>query len=106
MSDANPGQTATTKRKITMKAVILTTKHRGVFFGFLPADADDTQTTLRLERAKMAIRWGTTGGVLQLAGTGPTEKSKIGTEAPSILLHDITSVIGCSDEAVAKWAQT
>lgn len=86
-----------------VKNVLVTTKHRGVFFGQVPEDADLTATTMRLENARMAIRWGTTQGVAELASRGPGAKSKIGARATIEALHDITAVWGVSEEAAEKW---
>lgn len=86
-----------------MKAIIVTTQHRGVFFGLAPEDQDLTARTMSLKDARMAIYWGTTNGIAELAATGPTSKSKIGSPADLIALHDITAVFAVSDEARAKW---
>ena len=83
--------------------ILVTTKHRGVFFGQVADDADLTNTTLRLEHARCAIYWGTKGGVAELAKTGPTAKSRIGTSATILALHDITAVFAVTDEASNKW---
>lgn len=88
-----------------MKAVLVTTKHRGVFFGFVEDDADLGASTQRLERARCAIRWGTTGGVAELAKVGPNAKSKVGDEATIEALHDITAVWSVTDAAVKAWTQ-
>jgi len=86
-----------------MKAVILTTEHRGVFFGYAEEDADLTKTTLGLKGAKMAIRWHTEKGIGQLAHTGPTEKSIIGAPADIPVIHKITAVFLVTPEAEEKW---
>lgn len=81
-------------------AVIVTTKHRGVFFGHLVEDQRPQRVSL--EGARCAIRFGTTGGFMQLAATGPTPNTKAGP-AVDCDLEDITSVTRCSPEAVAAW---
>lgn len=86
-----------------MKSILVTTKHRGVFAGLVPDDQDMTATTMRLEHARMAIRWGTTGGVAQLAESGPTANSKIGAPATIEALHDITAVWNVTDSAWKGW---
>lgn len=86
-----------------MKSVLVTTKHRGVFYGRVPDDQDMTAGTMGLQGARMAIQWGTTRGVAQLAETGPTNSSKIGAPADILALHDITAVWAVTDEAAAKW---
>jgi len=84
------------------QAVIVTTKHRGVFFGYIDP-AKLTSTTVALSDARMAIRWGTTQGVQQLAATGPTADSKVGAKCDIPVLHDVTAVFAVSSEAQAKW---
>lgn len=86
------------------KHVIITTSHRGVFFGRLLAhDAD--KHTATLADCRMAIYWGTTRGLFELANTGPTEKSKISAPAPEIVLNAVTAVIDCTDDAVTAWTR-
>ena len=87
-----------------LKPVILCTQHRGVFFGFITQGTDLTQRTLTdIKGARMAIYWGTDRGVMQLAESGPTSKSKIGAAATIDVLHDITAVFAVSPEAAKKW---
>lgn len=86
-----------------MKAILVTTEHRGVFFGNVEDDQDLSAKTLALKGARCAIYWGTTRGVAQLAETGPTEKSKIGAVADIEALHDITAVWACTGAAAEAW---
>lgn len=83
--------------------VLVTTSHRGVFAGLVPADQDMTARTLSLRSAKMAIRWGTTKGVMQLAETGPTGNSKISATADIPCLHDVTAIFRITEKAWDKW---
>ena len=86
-----------------MKAVLVTTAHRGVFAGLIDADQDLSETDMPLKQARMAIKFGTTRGVMQLAYSGPTEQSKISAVADIPMLHDITAIFAITDEAWAKW---
>lgn len=86
-----------------MKAILVTTKHRGVFAGLVPDDQDMDARTMRMEEARMAIYWGTTRGIAELADTGPTDKSRIGAPATLEALHDITAVWEIKPEAWEKW---
>lgn len=88
----------------TLTPVLVTTAHRGVFAGLIPADQDLAAKAMPLKSAKMAIYWGTTKGVMELAETGPTHKSKISAAADIPMLHDITAIFAISDAAWAKWA--
>lgn len=90
---------AKTATKPAARPVIVCTSHRGVFFGF--ADSTDGDV-IRLAGARMAIRWGTTEGVMQLAHTGPTSASKVSAPA-DIEVRGITAVFEVSPEALAKW---
>lgn len=85
-----------------MRAIV-TTKHRGVFAGEIADDQDLTATAMPLKGARMAIRFGTTRGLLQLAESGPTGNSKISAPADIPMLHDITAVFAITDEAWSKW---
>lgn len=86
-----------------MKPVLVTTQHRGVFAGLVPDDQDMTARTLALTGGKIAIYWGTTRGVMQLAETGPTSKSRISASADIPALHDITAIFSITDKAWEKW---
>jgi hypothetical protein len=87
-------QTATKERP-----VIVTTEHRGVFFGYAQ---DTTGPTINLRGARMAIRFGTTRGLMELAETGPTPNSKISARA-DMEARKITAVFEVAPEAVEKW---
>lgn len=87
-----------TKKK--EKAVLVTTAHRGVFFGY----ATDTKgSTIELKSARNCVYWSSdVHGFIGLASTGPSKSCKIGPAA-DIELRDITSVVSVTDEAVKKW---
>lgn len=88
-----------------MKNILITTQHRGVFFAQVEDNTDLTLKTMtNLKNCRMAIYWGTTKGVMQLASDGPTSSSKIGAPAGVDVMHDITAVFSVSDNAAAKWA--
>lgn len=89
-----------------MKAVLITTQHRGVFAGLIPDDQDITAKAMPLKEARMAIRFGTTKGVMELAETGPTERSRISALADVPMLHDITALFAITDTAWKKWQQS
>lgn len=81
------------------RPVIICTSHRGVFFGYATSTVGDA---IHLRSARMAIYWGTTRGVMELAETGPTAKSRISARA-DIEVRSITAVFEVSPAAVAKW---
>jgi len=82
------------------RAVIVTTEHRGVFFGY----ADDTDgDVIKLRAARNCVYWSTSvRGFMGLAANGPDKQSKVGPAA-DIEVRKITSVIECTPEAVAAW---
>ena len=86
-----------------MKHILVTTKHRGVFAGEITDDQDLSAERMPLKNARMAIRFGTTRGVMELAETGPTNKSLISARADVPMLHDITALFLITPEAWRKW---
>ena len=86
----------------TKKPVMICTVHRGVFFGYLEQERDSGKT-VDISAARCAIQFGTTAGVFELAGTGPTSRSKIGCRAPLVTLYDVTAVIHCTPVATKAW---
>ena len=81
------------------RPVIVCTAHKGVFYGL----AEDTSgDVIHLKRARMAIYFGTTRGVMELAETGPTPKSKISARA-DIEVRQITAVFEVTPEAAEAW---
>ena len=85
--------------KRTLRPVIVCTEHRGVFFGLA---SDTSGDPIRLKDARMAIYWGTTKGVMQLAESGPTSTSKISAKA-DFEVRKITAIFEVSPEAAEKW---
>ena len=82
------------------RAVIVTTQHRGVFFGY----ATDTDgAIIKLRAARNCLFWDkAVKGFLGLASTGPIGQCRVGPAA-NIDLRDITSVIECTVDAVKAW---
>ena len=87
---------ATTKER----AVLVTTAHRGVFFGY----ATDTEgETIKLRAARLCVYWAADcKGFMGLASMGPSANCRIGPPA-DIELRNITAVCEVSADAVAKW---
>ena len=90
------------KKKSSSKdrPVIVTTAHRGVFFGY----TEDTEgETIRLKRSRLCIYWSRdVKGFMGLASSGPTAGCRIGPSA-DITLRNITAVIEVSPGAVKAW---
>lgn len=88
------------KKAGSERAVVVTTQHRGVFFGYAAETGGDT---IKLRAARNCVYWSTdVRGFMGLAATGPTRNCKIGPSA-DIDLRNITSVMECTPEAVAAW---
>ena len=84
-----------------MQALVVTTQHRGVFFGYGEPTADKT---IRLEKVRMCVYWSAgLKGVLGLAVTGPKADCKVGPAIPAMTLQDVTGVMECTPEAVEAW---
>lgn len=86
--------------KNKLRPVLVTTVHRGVFFGY----ANDTDgNTIALKDARNCIYWSADcKGFMGLAANGPTTGCRIGPKA-DITVRNITSVSEVTPEAVAKW---
>ena len=86
--------------KIKERAVVVTTEHRGVFFGY----ADDTDgEAIKLRAARNCIYWPAENkGFMGLAAMGPVKGARIGPAA-DITLRKITSVIECTADAAKAW---
>ena len=82
------------------RAVLVTTQHRGVFFGY----ATDTHgATIALRAARCCIYWPAGNkGFLGLAAQGPQSGARVGPAA-DLELRDITCVAECTPEAVKAW---
>lgn len=80
--------------------VLVTTAHRGVFFGWA---TDLEGKTLKLRAARNCVYWSAdVKGFLGLAATGPSSSCKVGPPA-DITLHEVTCVALCTPEAVKAW---
>lgn len=88
-----------------MKNVLITTAHKGVFAGQINRNQDIKAKTMAVKNAYMAIYFGTSNGVMELAHTGPTGKSKISAPADIEALHDITAIFTITDKAWEKWQE-
>lgn len=90
----------TTKKNGKERAVLVTTAHRGVFFGYaIKTDGDN----IHLKRARNCIYWSQdVKGFLGLAATGPSSSCRIGPPA-DIDLRNVTCVAEVTPDAVKAW---
>lgn len=99
--------TKTVTKTGTERPVIVTTAHRGVFFGYA-TDVDGE--TIALKRSRNVVYWSTdVQGFMGLAATGPTSSCRVGPAA-DIVLRNITAVLAVTPRAVkafglAGWGQ-
>lgn len=81
-------------------AVLVTTSHRGVFFGYA---TDIDGATISLRSGRNCLYWSSdVKGFAGLAATGPSRSCRVGP-AVDIQLRDITSVSLCTPEAAKAW---
>jgi hypothetical protein len=84
------------------RGVLVTTEHRGVFFGYLVGEP--SKEKVLLEKARNCIYWdASTHGFVGLAERGPGRECKVGPAAPTLTLFGITSVAECTAEATEAW---
>ena len=82
------------------RPVIVTTAHRGVFFGYATKTDGETIT---LKRSRLCVYWSSdVRGFMGLAANGPSATCRIGPPA-DITLRNITAVLDVTPAAVAKW---
>jgi hypothetical protein len=92
--------TAAKKNGATERPVLVTTEHRGVFFGYAGETRGDR---IDLKRARLCVYWSPAmHGFMGLASAGPDKACKVGPPA-DIELRAITSVVEVSPEAVERW---
>ncbi len=96
--------------------VIVTTAHRGVFFGevvsySLPSEVinpDGTRvvkgSTIELKDSRVIVYWpAEVRGFVGLAYTGPLKGSRVSPPAPVAHYTDVTGLLVCTPEAVKAW---
>jgi len=84
------------------RPVIVTTAHRGVFFGYT---ADGDGEIVKLSRARNCLYWSAdVKGFMGLAATGPSASCRVGPAA-DIQLRNVTAVLEVTPEAAARWEQ-
>jgi hypothetical protein len=85
------------------RAVLVTTSHRGVFFGYAGDNYKPGDSIVHLRAARNVIYWPTSNhGFLGLAAMGPKADARVGPPA-DIELRDITCVAQCTAEAADKF---
>ena len=91
---------ATKRQAQAARPVIITTAHRGVFFGYTD---DATGEQIALTRSRLCIYWSAdVQGFMGLAAKGPTKSCRIGPPA-DITLRNITAVLEVTPDAEQAW---
>jgi hypothetical protein len=82
------------------RAVLVTTVHKGIFFGYA---TETGGATIKLRAARNCISWpASQRGFMGLASSGPLDGARVGPAA-DIELRDITAVVECTQSAVENW---
>lgn len=82
------------------RAVLVTTSHRGVFFGYA---TDTSGEVIQLKRARLCVYWtADLRGFMGLASYGPSSSCRIGPAA-DMEVRAVTAVIEVSPEAIIQW---
>jgi len=85
-----------------MKACIITTEYRGVFFGYVPDD-QELADIMTLHTARNVIYWPSKQGGFMGLARGPEDGARIGAMVETITLTKVTSMMPVSKEAAEKW---
>ena len=84
--------------------LVVTTQHRGVFFGY---GLQTTKKIIRIEKARMAVSWTSDlKGIMGLADIGPSRSCRVSMAIPAITLQDVTSIMEASPEAAKAWEKS
>jgi hypothetical protein len=96
----NAKKTAQKSTATKPRPVLVTTEHRGVFFGYA---VRTDGPTIKLKSARLCLYWEQAiKGFMGLASNGPSAKCRIGPAA-DIELRAITAVAEVTPTAALKW---
>jgi len=85
------------------RPVVITTQHRGVFFGYMAKPLGEDKTA-SLTKARNCLYWtADVQGFMGLASGGPKNGCRVGPVVTEILLTDVTSVISVTADAEKRW---
>ena len=88
------------------QAVVVTTEHRGVFFGLLTKAFTKVPEEIILSEVRNCVYWDRkTHGFIGLASNGPGSGCRVGPAAKSMAIKKVTAVAECSKEAVKRWRE-
>ena len=90
------------------RAVVISTEHRGVFFGYASDDAiaaweKDTTASVKLDRCRMCLYWpASQRGFPGLVFDGPKEGARV-SPAATLTLAGITSIGDATPASIDRW---
>jgi hypothetical protein len=85
------------------KKCVVTTAHRGVFFGEVLAYNEATKV-IDIKDCRVAVYWpAEVRGFVGLAFTGPLEGARISPPAPLSQFTDVTGILSCTDASIKEW---
>ncbi len=100
---------ATKKSTKAKQAVLITTLHRGVFFGYAGSDSNidgfaKDGAIVKVTDARNVIYWSAdVRGFMGLAANGPSNSCRIGPKVPLARYRNVTAVLNVTPEAAAKF---
>lgn len=84
------------------RAVLITTEHRGVFFGYVD-DESKFPSEITLTKMRNCIQWSGMKGFLELTTAGPNKQCRVGPAAARGTLAKCTGRWDVEPEAVKAW---
>lgn len=91
----------TTKKNF--QPVLITTEHRGVFFGYIKDDKK-APAQITLTGVRNCIYWSSScGGFLGLAANGPDKDCRIGERVSEVTIYKVTSITPVEKKAEKAW---
>jgi hypothetical protein len=87
------------------QAVIVTTAHRGIFFGYSSVDTEDAMRAdiITLADARMIVYHSSDShGVIGMGKRGPGTDARVSSNVTSLTLKSLTSVFPVTDDSKEK----
>ena len=98
-----------TKKNSQGTPVLVTTEHRGVFFGYADDGAVEaweanTGAAVKLSGVRNCLYWPVANrGFIGLATDGPVEGARVGPAAETLSLAKVTAIVGVTPKAMDAW---
>jgi hypothetical protein len=84
--------------------VMVTTAHKGVFFGYVPKTQPRDAKSIALTKCRMCVYWSSDmKGVTGLAVVGPSDDCRIGPAVSKVTVHDVTAIFEVEPAAAKQW---